>query len=154
MHIPYEKVIGVWNMLYFNNTEPCTGWCLPLPPTAKDLGTITITPSRYFSAVITRTDLAVLPPNETWRTINDSVRGQIAWKFVTYSGPISLAWENDSLVSTVDVEVSLTPEWIGSKQKRGVTFKESEGETLMILNPFRDDGPSRTFLYWQRKEGF
>ncbi|CAG8984159.1 hypothetical protein HYALB_00008161 [Hymenoscyphus albidus] len=27
--------------------------------------------------------------------------------------------------------------WIGSKQKRGVTFKESEGDTLMILNPFR-----------------
>jgi hypothetical protein len=129
------KISGVWNLIsqdyiYLPNN---TSILQPFGPNPS--GKLTMTNDGYISVVISNPDVARLPNGTTWSNTTDAQAATIAKAVVAYCGEFNTFHEGDQLVLTTVVDVSLNPEWVGTTQRRNVSFVEEDGENYMVLKP-------------------
>ncbi|OAL02697.1 hypothetical protein IQ06DRAFT_271329 [Phaeosphaeriaceae sp. SRC1lsM3a] len=122
-----QDVIGTWNLLSLNFCLDEDGSkVIGQPAGPTPLGRITFTPEGYMSALITDPRIAH-PIDKPW----------IAMALSAYCGKYDVSKKkNGELQIATQVDISLDPNWIGSKQVRNVRLGEvKDGKQTLVLTP-------------------
>ena len=100
------------------------------------IGRIIFTPDGYLNAMITDLNLVNADLNgTTWSNATDAQVANAALLMVTYEGPFTIETVgNDTRVHT-NVEISLTPTYVGTEQVRDATLEEKDGKSILTLIP-------------------
>lgn len=128
-----EQLFGVWKLLNATLAPGSPGGDYGPNPT----GRIIFTPDGYVNAMITDLNLvnAALPNGTTWSNATDAEQAYIARLMVTYEGFFTIKTVgNDTTVHT-NVELSLTPNYVGTEQVRDATLVEEGGKKILTLVP-------------------
>ncbi len=130
MHL--AQIVGVWKLIYINVTGDSVGYNYGPNP----LGRIFFSPDGYMNAMITDPDQAKPLPNGTdWSKASDAQLAAIARPMVAYSGHYHVVQEGGETFTHVDVEVSISPNLVGTEQVRYSSFEEKDGKSLLTLIP-------------------
>jgi Lipocalin-like domain len=131
-----QRLVGCWRLLKYEVTA-VDGGRIERPLGDNPLGTILYTPDGYMSAQLTRPG-----PYE-------DDQGPDAY-YIAYSGP----YDVDEQAGTVthQVEVSVIPSWLGTKQVRQVQLREPGALVLSASEPHTRDGVLSTVsISWSRQ---
>jgi hypothetical protein len=132
-----QDVVGTWHLL---NLQFCLNEdgskVLGEPAGPTPLGRITFTPEGYMSALITDPRIAH-PIDKPWVNAEKDVQLKIAMALSAYCGKYKVSEnKNGELQIATQVEISLDPNWIGSKQVRNVRLGEvKDGKQTLVLTP-------------------
>jgi len=89
------------------------------------------------NAMVIDGDKAATFKNETtWRNSSDVQMATLVRPIVAYSGPYRVEKIGKDIFTHVNVEVSISPEWIGTDQVRRAEFGKKDGKSLLTLFPF------------------
>jgi hypothetical protein len=132
-----QDVVGTWHLLKLQfclNEDGSKILGEPAGPTP--LGRITFTPGGYMSALITDPRIAH-PIDKPWVNAEKDVQLKIALALSAYCGKYNVSEnKNGELQIATQVEISLDPNWIGSKQVRNVRLGEvKDGKQTLVLTP-------------------
>jgi hypothetical protein len=138
MALTAQDVIGTWNLL---SLKFCLGedGSRPVgePAGPKPLGRITFTSQGYMNALIT--DPRIAHPIDTpWVASDKEVQLKIAMALSAYCGHYTVSHKkNGDMQVSTRVEISLDPNWIGSKQVRNVKLGDltKDGKQTLVLTP-------------------
>lgn len=132
-----QDVIGTWNLLSLNFCLDEDGSkVIGQPAGPTPLGRITFTPEGYMSALITDPRIAH-PIDKPWVNAGEEVQLKIAMALSAYCGKYDVSKKkNGELQIATQVDISLDPNWIGSKQVRNVRLGEvKDGKQTLVLTP-------------------
>ena len=131
MHL--QQLFGVWKLINATIAPGSPGSDYGPNP----IGRIIFTPDGYLNAMITDLNLVheTLPNGTTWGNATNAEVVTIAKLMVTYEGFFTVKTVgNDTRVHT-NVELSLTPDYIGTEQVRDATLEEEWGKSILTLVP-------------------
>ncbi|KAH3920298.1 hypothetical protein HBI56_068100 [Parastagonospora nodorum] len=131
-----QDVIGTWHLLslHFCLNEDATE-IIGEPAGPNPLGRITFTREGYMSALITDPRIAH-PIDKPWVSAEKDVQLKIAMALSAYCGKYKVSEKNGELQIATQVEISLDPNWIGSKQVRNVRLGEvKDGKQTLVITP-------------------
>lgn len=130
-----HKLAGTsWSLESYQSENKEGDVIYPLGEDAK--GVIMFTPDNRLSVHIMAVDRTKEPNEEKIKKYNTEAEKQMArLGYHAYSGPISINEEEEVL--TTQVELSVLPTYVGSKQKRAVTIKDNQLHLSNISHPER-----------------
>ncbi|KIM93598.1 hypothetical protein OIDMADRAFT_137539 [Oidiodendron maius Zn] len=131
------KLIGCWKLVKFQVFLGDGPDALPLsqPHGTETFGRIMFSKEGWMSAALTPPERAKPISTEDWSMASDEDVLWVARAFTAYMGPYRAYERNNELILECNVEIALDPSWIGSMQKRRVTFSEMDGKKYMTLKP-------------------
>lgn len=136
-HLSAQDVVGTWHLLSLHfclNEDGTKIIGEPVGPTP--LGRITFTREGYMSALITDPRIAH-PIDQPWVKAEKDIQLKIAMALSAYCGKYKVSEKkNGQLQVATQVEISLDPNWIGSKQVRNVRLGQvKDGKQTLVLTP-------------------
>ncbi|KAE9375258.1 hypothetical protein N431DRAFT_463356 [Stipitochalara longipes BDJ] len=145
MHL--QQLFGVWKLIQVNVTAGSPGSDYGPNP----IGRIIFTPDGYLNAMITDLNLVNADLNgTTWSNATDAEVAKIAKLMVTYEGSFTVKTVgNDTSVHT-NVELSLTPDYVGTEQVRDAILEEKDGKSILTLIPVVNGTKSENKLVWEK----
>lgn len=122
-----EQLKGTtWKLVSFQSEDKNGGILFPLGEDAEGYINVT-TDSRLSVHIMAKDREAKIEKNKLFNT--ESEREMAEWGYHAYTGSFTLDEKNKTI--TTDVELSLIPSYVGSKQTRSVRL---EGNMLYLSN--------------------